>query len=68
MLGNEETEWVVYRLTMLGKEPEQFACEPWCEWDEYAQEEPDYPADEQLIARGLTQEQAKKMVELSKEN
>ena len=55
------TEWIVYRFTNG-----LLYCESKRRWDEYKKNHIAGSIDFALIATGLTQEQAKAMVELSR--
>lgn len=61
-----DAEWVVYAASAIGSPRQKYACESISDWESYKELHPRYPADEQLVARGLTEAQAKAMVALSK--
>ena len=60
-------EWVVYRGDAESKVAHKVYCESWKDWVSYRQRNPAYIGHNELVARGLTEDQARAMVQLTQE-
>ena len=60
-------EWVVYRGDAESKVAHKVYCEPWEDWVSYRRRNPAYIGHNELVARGLTEDQARAMVQMTQE-
>jgi len=60
-------EWVVYNGKTGSTREHHVFCESWEDWLRYKKYNPAWAGDNTLVARGLTQEQAEAMVQLTQE-
>jgi len=63
-----EAEWVVYNGEKGSSVEHKVYCESWKDWLAYLKHNPERKGNNKLVARGLTQEQAEAMVQMTRED
>jgi hypothetical protein len=63
-----EAEWVVYNGETGGPNAHKVYCESWEDWVSYKRRNPAYIGQNELVARRLTEDQARAMVQMTQED
>lgn len=60
-------EWVVYNGEKGGPNEHKVYCESWEDWEHYKRTYRSWAGNNKLVARGLTEDQARAMVQMTQE-